>query len=67
MTRLEGARFQDPATDSEFVVIDAPNTTGMSVAEMDRQNVTIEFDDGERLTVPHERFRGRMTYERVDA
>jgi formate hydrogenlyase subunit 6/NADH:ubiquinone oxidoreductase subunit I len=67
MSRLEGTRFRDPASDETFTVTDAPTTTGLSVAEMDRQRVTIEYDDGETRTVPHERFRGRMTYERVDA
>lgn len=67
MSVREGDRYHDPNADAEFIVTDAPNTTGMSVAEMDRERVTVEYDDGQTLTVPHERFRGRMTYERVDA
>jgi len=67
MSRLEGTRFRDPAADAEFVVTDAPKTAGVSVAELDRKRVTIKYDDGETRTVPHERFRGRMTYERVEA
>jgi formate hydrogenlyase subunit 6/NADH:ubiquinone oxidoreductase subunit I len=67
MSRLEGTRFRDPASDEEFVVTDAPKTAGVSVAELDRKRVTIKYDDGETRTVPHERFRGRMTYERVEA
>jgi hypothetical protein len=67
VSRLEGSRFRDPAVDAEFTVTDAPDTTGLSVAELDRERVSIEYDDGTTQTVPHERFRGRMTYERVDA
>jgi hypothetical protein len=66
MTDLtEGDRYYDPAIDEEFEIADSVDTTGMSVAEMDRLAVPIRFDDGETQTVPHERFRGRMTYEEV--
>ena len=67
MSRLEGTRFRDPASEEEFVVTNAPKTFGVSVAELDRKRVTIKYDDGETRTVPHERFRGRMTYDRVES
>jgi len=67
MTVREGDRYHDPAVDAEFVVTDAPNTRGLSTAEMDRLSVGIEYDDGQTQHVPHERFRGRTTYEKVAA
>lgn len=67
MSRLEGARFRDPVVNEEFVVTDAPDTAGRSIAELDRETVAIEYDSGNSQTVPHERFRGRMVYERVEA
>ena len=30
MSQLEGRRYRDPAVDGEFVVRDAPDTTGRS-------------------------------------
>jgi len=65
MSRLEGRRYRDPAVDAAFIVRDAPDTAGRSTRELDREQVTIEYDDGHTQRVPHERFRGRMTYERV--
>jgi len=66
MTSLsEGDRYYDPHTDREFTVLEDVDTFGMDVREMDRLSVRIQFDDGETYSVPHERFRGRATYERV--
>jgi hypothetical protein len=68
MTDLtEGDRYYDPTIDEEFEIAESVTTRGMSVAEMDRLAVPIRFDDGETRTVPHERFRGRTTYEEVSA
>lgn len=67
MSVSEGDRFHDPAADAEFEVVDAPDTFGKSTAELDRETVRIEYDDGQAQRVPHERFRGVMTYERVSA
>ena len=67
MSDLEGRRYHDPNTDEEFTVVDAPTSAGVPVSELDQQPVTIEFDDGETQTVPHDRFRGVTTYEEVSA
>lgn len=66
MTDLdEGERFYDPTADAEFEIVESVRTRGMSVAEMDQLGVRIRYDDGTEQTVPHERFRGRRTYEEV--
>jgi len=66
MTRLtEGEQWYDPVTEEEFTVKESVKSAGRSIAELDRETVRIEYDDGETLTVPHERFRGRATYEKV--
>lgn len=66
MTDLnKGERWYDPAAEQEFVVQEDVRTRGMSVAEMDQMYVRIKFEDGQEVTVPHERFRGRTVYERV--
>jgi len=67
MTVREGDRYNDPVVDKEFVVRDVPDTRGVSTMEMDALYVTIEYDDGQTQRVPHERFRGRTTYEKVAA
>jgi len=61
----KGEKWFDPAAEEEFTVKESVRTLGRSVAELDRESVKIEYDDGETLTVPHERFRGRRTYEKV--
>jgi len=65
MTVTEGDRYHDPADDAKFTVRDVPNTRGLSTMEMDQLPVTIEYDGGQTLHVPHERFRGVTTYEKV--
>ena len=67
MTVREGDRYHDPHADKEFVVTDAPDTFGKSTAELDQLYVRIKYDDGEVMSVPHERFRGRTSYEQVAA
>jgi len=67
MSVSEGDRYHDPANDAEFTVRDVPNTRGLSAMEMDQLSVTIEYDDGQTLHVPQERFRGVTTYEEVAA
>lgn len=67
MTVSEGDRYHDPHADKEFVVTDAPDTRGKSTIELDQLQVWIEYDDGETMSVPHERFRGVSTYEKVAA
>lgn len=66
MDLYEGDRFRDPQLDREFTVQRDIDTVGLSVMEMDGIAVPIEFDNGEWLTVPHERFRGRATYDLVE-
>jgi len=58
-----GERWHDPALDMEFVVKDDINTRGMGVAEMDAIDVPVEYENGQTLRVPHERFRGCRSYE----
>jgi len=67
MSVSEGDRYHDPANGANFTVRDVPDTRGLSTMEMDQLSVTIEYDDGQTLHVPHERFRGLTTYEKVTA
>ena len=67
MTNLSaGEWYYDTAIDMELVVEEDVNTSGMSTAEMDAITVLVTFESGETFTVPHERFRGRQAYQRVD-
>lgn len=65
MTQLsQGETWYCPISDRVFTVQESVNTLGMSTMEMDQISVKIRFEDGDVQYVPHERFRGRRTYEK---
>ena len=67
MTSLaEGDRFYCAVAEMAFEVCEDIDTAGMSTAEMDHIGVRIKYEDGQQHVVPHERFRGRRSYERLE-
>jgi len=66
MTDLtQGDKWHCSTIGMDFTIAKDINTRGMSVCEMDSIMVPIEWEDGQTTRVPHERFRGRKSYERV--
>jgi len=60
MTELtKGDVWHDPETGQDLEVLESVRTAGRSTRELDRETVKVRFEDGEGLTVPHERFRKR--------
>jgi hypothetical protein len=66
MTCLEvGEIWYDPQLEQELTIQEDIDTFGMDVAEMNRLIVKVTTEEGTTMTVPHERFRGRRSYEYV--
>jgi hypothetical protein len=59
----EGDSYHDPVVDKTFTVVEGVDTFGKSTAELDQEQVQVQYEDGETVWKPYDQFSGHCVFE----